>query len=280
MQATLESHSDSIALAMSALDEIGARFCVAGDTEPSVEINLTNGDIAIVDESDASRVLEKKWRRFERSALTTTEPAWSMAQWVIGKRGGTSITHRNGNSLDCRRANLICPFHHTTLHTGRAEIRMPGMHSAWISLEDVVAVQSRRWIIHPCPKFDLFYAIGRLPGIKRGHLLHTILMPDVFPIDHVNRDGLDCRRSNLRAATTGQNSWNARKQVNSKWPYKGISKRKLRWGAMITHRGKEIWLGQYKTQEEAARAYDAKARELFGEFACVNFPIGNERCAI
>lgn len=261
--------------------EIGATFLIADRVEPHVEIELTNGEIAIVSESDAELAMMKRWLRNNRNAIrATTVPEVSLARWITSVSSGTSITHRNGNHLDNSRENLLFPYHHTTLHPDCAEIRMPGMRSAWISLEDVAVVQSRRWIFHPCTDSDLIYAIGRLPGIRDGKLLHNIVMPDAPIVDHVDRDGLNCRRGNMRLSTSSQNSGNTKKKRSSQWLYKGIFKNKLRWSARIVSRGTEYYLGNFKTQEEAARAYDAKARELFGEFARVNFPVGSEQSAI
>lgn len=91
-------------------------------------------------------------------------------------------------------------------------------------------------------------------------------------VDHVNLDKLDNRRSNLRAATMGQNMANTRKKTGLSSKYKGVSFSVLNknWRARIKKQGKEIWIGAFHTQEEAARAYNKSARALFGEFALLN----------
>lgn len=94
-------------------------------------------------------------------------------------------------------------------------------------------------------------------------------------IDHVNGNGLDNRQANVRFATSQQNGWNKRKQRgNYSSQYKGVSWDKNRnvWRARIKYKGRSIHLGRFDTEEKAGRAYDAKARELFGEFAWLNFP--------
>lgn len=108
-------------------------------------------------------------------------------------------------------------------------------------------------------------------------LMHRLIMRCTKDerLDHINRDSLDNRRDNLRLATPMQNSQNATPQRRS--IFKGVSTRtdrKLRkpYIARITHNKKPLFLGFYATAEEAARAYDAKALELFGQFACINFP--------
>jgi len=110
----------------------------------------------------------------------------------------------------------------------------------------------------------------------RTALMHRQIMglldtPSV-KVDHINHDGLDNRRSNLRRATQQQNQWNCRKR-SGKFPYKGIRKRpKRNWQALIELDGRCVTIGSFPTAEDAARAYDDCARRHFGEFACLNFP--------
>jgi hypothetical protein len=117
-------------------------------------------------------------------------------------------------------------------------------------------------------------------GSKNGHhiLMHRLVMNVLdrkCEVDHVNGDPLDNRKENLRIASHLQNSWNRPKSSHSRWPYKGIVQKlirgKLRWVAKIYTEGKERHLGYFDNPEEAARAYDTAARELFGEFAKLNF---------
>ena len=65
--------------------------------------------------------------------------------------------------------------------------------------------------------------------------------------------------------------------------YKGVywdksGKRKKRWAVEIKKEGKKYCLGRYKNEIAAAKAYDQKARELFGDFAYLNVPIGGRHC--
>jgi hypothetical protein len=90
-------------------------------------------------------------------------------------------------------------------------------------------------------------------------------------IDHINHNGLDNRRANLRIVTQEQNMWNKRKNYNTR--YKGVSwlKRNSKWQVKIGYKNKRIFIGYFDDEESAAKAYDAKARELFGEYAALNF---------
>jgi len=105
---------------------------------------------------------------------------------------------------------------------------------------------------------------------------HEVLKPPYGKFtDHINHDRLDNRIENLRVATPLQNSWNMLKQNrNCTSKYKGVIwvKGKKKWRAKLTFAGRPIFIGYFDDEKEAARAYDEKAKELFGEFAWLNFP--------
>lgn len=92
-------------------------------------------------------------------------------------------------------------------------------------------------------------------------------------IDHIDRDGLNNRRLNLRLSDRSQNISNRGKPVNNKSGYKGVgwSIKSGKWTAQIIARGSRIYLGLFESPEDAARAYDEAAREHHGEFAVTNF---------
>lgn len=104
--------------------------------------------------------------------------------------------------------------------------------------------------------------------------LHRVIMsaPPGLVVDHINGDRLDNRRENMRVCTIAQNCRNSRGRANRIEPYKGISRLSSgRWKATVFCDGTGYYLGVYDTPEEAGRAYDRKATELFGEFAGLNF---------
>lgn len=125
------------------------------------------------------------------------------------------------------------------------------------------------------------YARTTIEG--RSLSLHRLILgvPESVNVDHKDGDGLNCRRSNMRSASQARNCQNQRLNRRSTSGYKGVSWQsdRRRWQAGIKINGKRIALGRFDTAEQAARAYDDAARRLFGEFACVNFPQGNERPA-
>jgi hypothetical protein len=101
--------------------------------------------------------------------------------------------------------------------------------------------------------------------------MHRVIAnaPAELNVDHKDGDGLNNTRANLRIATQKQNSANRR--ANRGTQYKGIYRNKLRFRAEINTADSRHYLGNFKNAEDAARAYDAKAKELFGEFARTNF---------
>lgn len=102
-----------------------------------------------------------------------------------------------------------------------------------------------------------------------GPYMHTVIMGTPL-VDHRNRDGLDNRKDcNLREATKAQNLMNQGPRGGAS-QYKGVAyhAKTGKWRARI----KQQALGLHATEEAAARAYDAAAREQFGEFARLNFP--------
>lgn len=90
--------------------------------------------------------------------------------------------------------------------------------------------------------------------------------------DHINRITTDARKCNLRVATNSQNQMNSPKCSGYSSRFKGVTwrKKKRKWEAGIMYNNKTIYLGYFKIEEDAARAYDKKAKELFGEYARLN----------
>lgn len=113
-------------------------------------------------------------------------------------------------------------------------------------------------------------------GEERGKpaiRMHRQIMsaPDDMDCDHINGNGLDNRRRNLRVCTRQQNLCNKDSHVNTK-PYKGVfwNRRARRWFASIQAKGKAYYLGYFDTPEEAAVVYNKAARILHGQFARAN----------
>jgi hypothetical protein len=118
---------------------------------------------------------------------------------------------------------------------------------------------------------------GRTRKLSEGRgteLLHrfvaTLAGIDVSEqVDHENRNPLDCRRSNLRAATHAQNRWNQKTRSDSKSGVKGVQwhRQTGKWAARLTTNGKVSNLGLFASIDEAARAVMAERERQHGEFA-------------
>lgn len=135
--------------------------------------------------------------------------------------------------------------------------------------EDYDRLIKYKW--HLIPGKSTFYARSSF-----GAYMHNIIL-DIIPTfdrysDHIDGDGLNNRKSNLRICNPSQNGANARKQENTTSIYKGVSwyKAGQQWQAHIYPNRKSIYLGRFDSEEEAALAYNEAAILHYGEFARLN----------
>lgn len=152
-----------------------------------------------------------------------------------------------------------------------------GMKKVYYDEEDADLVSIYDWYIMLAG--HTFYAFTVLYTKERQSAgMHRIVMgleDNKYVIDHINHDGLDNRKENLRICTSQQNSWNRSVSGRGTSKYKGVifsseNNRNKRWKAQIKVNYKRLDLGWYWTEEEAALAYNKAALEHFGEFACLN----------
>ena len=132
------------------------------------------------------------------------------------------------------------------------------------------------WCAHVPQHKRTAYAVrahARASGRRSLLGLHNFITGLPF-VDHMNGDGLDNRRANLRSATKSQNAMNSRRRSDNTSGFKGVSLTTStgRWRALIVIGGRRRHLGYFEHAADAARAYDRAALDLFGDFARLNFP--------
>lgn len=163
------------------------------------------------------------------------------------------------------------------------EIEISG-YKVLIDDEDWERVKQYRWHLNKSyfRRTGNFYFRTRpyTNGKRSCLMLHSYIfgrIPKGLYLDHINRNTLDNRKKNLRLATPQQNKYNQKCRKDNTTGYKGVSVQThcKKYIVRIVHNGKRHSLGTYSDPVEAARVYDKKAIELYGEFACTNFPKNN-----
>ena len=141
---------------------------------------------------------------------------------------------------------------------------------------DYPLVASHRWYLREGAGGRYVQTNIKVDDRKTTLKIHRLLT-GLKGCDHVDRNGLNNVRSNLRFATPKQNVHNRGRQKNNTSGYKGVRLRRGSGGrsiisAQIGLTGKLVHLGNFKSVIAAAHAYDVAAKKYFGEFAVVNFP--------
>jgi len=148
---------------------------------------------------------------------------------------------------------------------------------ALVDDEDYEYLNQWNWCIMKGDK-KTFYAFRKdySEGTPKGILMHRTVMktPDNEQVDHRDHNGLNNQKINLRNCTHKQNHGNQAPCLKKISKYKGVScfeGRKKPWFAQITKEGKRFYKGSFEKEIDAAYVYDEMAKELFGEFAWLNF---------
>lgn len=148
-------------------------------------------------------------------------------------------------------------------------------HTIIFDQADADVVLAHTWCVMPGSSGVLYAITARQrPDGRSGWVsMHRLLM-GVPGIDHINHDGLDNRRVNLRRVNQRQNGANERPRRGGTSAYKGVSwdRAARRWRAQIQDGSRKRNLGRFDSEEAAARAYDHAALTMRGEYACINFP--------
>jgi len=154
-------------------------------------------------------------------------------------------------------------------NTGLRRIALTKGKFATVDAADYEWLKDFRW--HATCARGRYYAATVIDG--KSISMHRMIMnpPDGLVTDHIDGDGLNNPRFNLRNCTPEQNRQNTRPRKKSS-QYIGVYRRGDKWYGKLKHKGTPYHLGPFDTEIEAAKARDQKAVELFGEFAWLNFP--------
>lgn len=139
--------------------------------------------------------------------------------------------------------------------------------------DDFEFLSGFKWYLLRGPRIN--YAQGLSSDWRKKQRMHKLIMQPSqrMVIDHINFNGLDNRRENLRICTNRQNVQNQRVLRGGSSKYKGVQWDKVnrKWRASIVVNSRFVNLGRYHDEIKAADIYDEAAKKYFGEFAYTNF---------
>ena len=144
---------------------------------------------------------------------------------------------------------------------------------ALVDAADFKYLSRYKW--HALKGSATYYAVRS--NARKNIRMHRLITnaPKNMLVDHIDHDGLNNTRANLRICTKAQNNRNQRPRKNTTSRYKGVhyDKKAKAYYAKIKHKGKRITIGKFKNETEAAKAYDKEAKKRFGKYAYLNFDI-------
>jgi hypothetical protein len=146
--------------------------------------------------------------------------------------------------------------------------------------KDFEALSQYKWTAHV--NRTTCYAIRRqrISEDRPGSIVYMhrqIMCPmEGMVVDHINKDGLDNRRENLRICSQTENLRNQRPRSNKRSKFKGVSwnENDMAYHSRLQFGGRGVWLGMYKSEVDAAKAYDAGAIHYYGKYALTNVQLG------
>lgn len=199
--------------------------------------------------------------------------------WSL-KNGGGKYCSRKCYFTSKSRTNLTKQFIFLPDSTKGVKIPLSKNKFAIIDEEDFNMINQWTWSFNG--KYAVRWYWDKKTRTYKFIQMHRFIIncPIKKEVDHINRNGLDNRKINLRICNHSENNRNKGKLISNTSGYIGVHEYKSnkkwvnpikKWVANITINKKTVSLGYFLTKEEAARAYDKKAKELYGEFAQTNF---------
>jgi hypothetical protein len=204
-----------------------------------------------------------------------------ISNFAISQRGARFIKLVINMPICVERVLVLPVLLYRRLRYGYAfrRIRLTKGKFAIVDPEDYERLNKYKW--HVTKNCNTLYAKRNAPfrtkgpGIPIYMHLEIIKVPPGMVADHINHNGLDNRKANVRPATRAQNNRHTRRiRKTGSSRYKGVSwySREKRWVAKICTDGKTTTIGYFQDELAAAKAYDQAAKKYHGEFAGLNFP--------
>lgn len=186
--------------------------------------------------------------------------------------------------------SYFCSTHYNQIHNhGHCIKSLPKLNEYGFVNDNIAyIIIYRNYFSDNCEAYEVFFDakdidkvlthrwnLSNANGYARSNklFLHRFILDvenkDVC-VDHINHNTLDNRRCNLRIATKQQNQWNISKHKDSMNRFKNVCKTSYGWVAQGIANGEKDYIGAYKTELEAAYAYNIWASQKYGEFACLN----------
>lgn len=226
----------------------------------------TDGIKFLIDSDDYNKVSRYTWRsKHGKGISTTVRKKTLMLSKLILENSAKKVLHRNGNSLDFRKSNLW---------TGNIYERFPSHieiecfdgKKIIISPEDLDIVAPYVWHVDKNG-----YAITKKDG--KMYKMHRIIMGlstcNTLEVDHINRNTIDNRRTNLRIATRSQNCINRGLLSSNKSGTAGVywASSVGKWAAQISNNGVKHYLGVFDSLEDAVLARQSQESVLHKQFS-------------
>jgi hypothetical protein len=143
--------------------------------------------------------------------------------------------------------------------------------TAIIDAEDAPKICGWNWSAYKGGRNFYAFRCETKNGKNKHVSMHRLILcaKSNLHVDHIDGNGLNNRKENLRMATRSQNQYNSRRRVDNPSGYKGVRSYKDtgKWQARITANKKQYHLGYFDTAEEAHKAYCEASKKLHGEFS-------------